>query len=108
MIRVKREQENGADPAAARAVPDAQQQPKLSLSDEIRQRIAERRMGHNPPELAPVGGGPFLFCSKGDLVLFGLILIAVYFVVLVKHDIDLAKVAWVQYLSPNYDEDHWL
>lgn len=80
--------------------------PRMSLGDEIRQRVAARRRGEMPAELPEVGS-PFFLFSKGDIIVLLIILAVIYVVVLAEHKIDLANIAWTRFLRPNYDHDHW-
>jgi hypothetical protein len=108
MINIRNRREGQSQPLPA--VPDDQkasdEPPRMSLGDEIRQRVAARRRGDALPELPEVGS-PFFLFSKGDLMVLLIILAVIYVVVRVEHNVDLAHVVWSRFLRPHYDADHW-
>lgn len=90
---------------AAPAAPEAtNNEPKMSFADEVRHRMAQRRMGIDPDEPVALGASPFFLFNKGDLILLVLIMAVIYVVVLVEHNLDLAHLAWIHFLKPNYDD----
>lgn len=101
MINIRKRREAEQTPA-----PPQDAEPRVSLAEEIRQRVAARRRGDALPELPDVGS-PFFLFSKGDLIVLLIILAVIYVVVRVEHKVDLAHLAWSNILRPNYDHDHW-
>lgn len=107
MIRVRNNAQKAEETQNHTSQPVGDNGETLSLADDIRQRMANRRLGRPQPQLAEVGS-PFFLFSKGDFVVLLVVLAALYVFVLTEHKVDLAHLAWRKWLSPNYDDDHWL